>query len=176
MFVDESRRGSTYLLAAAVIPIPRLAESRSLLRNLCMPGERRIHFQAEHDSRRRKILAELVANGVETRVYLGTGRPDRVRAVCLDRLVDDAVNLGVARLVIESRGPADRADRATIHRSLTRAGDDPGRLSYDHLCPHGDPALAIADAVAWAYGAGQDWRRRVEPMVSAVVDMGRVAR
>jgi hypothetical protein len=93
-----------YLLVAAVIAPGRLAESRAVMRNLQMPGERRIHFQSEHDSRRRKILAELVANGTQAQVYLGSGRPDRVRAACLDRLVRDAMELDARRLVIESRG------------------------------------------------------------------------
>jgi hypothetical protein len=130
------------------------------------------HFQAEHDTRRRKILAALVSAGIRARVYLGTGRPERVRSMCLDRLVADAVELEADRLVLESRGvAADRTDRATIHRILAGVAAD--RLAYEHLCPHEDPVLAIADAVAWAYGAGADWRRRVAPTIDAVVDLGR---
>lgn len=171
LFVDESRRGPTYLMVAAIIAPTRLAEARSLMRSLTMPGERRIHFQAEHDSRRRKILAALVASRIEAHVYLGTGRADRVRATCLTKLVNDAIVLNAARVVIESRGPvADRTDRATIHRTL--AGREPVGFSYEHLCPHDDPALAIADAVVWAYGAGGDWRRRIGPTIAKVADAG----
>lgn len=171
MFVDESRRGSMYLLVAAVIPPGRLAESRAVMRDLQMPGERRIHFHSEHDSRRRKILAELVANGTQAQVYLGSGRPDRVRNACLDRLVRDAVNLDARRLVFESRGDADRKDRATIHRILGPANG----LTYEHLLPHDDPVLAIPDAIAWAYGAGGDWRRRVARVVTQVANLGVIA-
>jgi hypothetical protein len=32
--------------------------------------------------------------------------------------------------------------------------------------------LAAADAIAWAYGAGGDWRRRVAPSIDVVVDLG----
>jgi hypothetical protein len=172
LFVDESRRGSTYLLVAALIEPAKLADARTLMRDLRMPGERRIHFQAEHDTRRRKILSALAVSGVGARVYLGIGRPDRVRAGCLDRLVADAVECRADRLVLESRGgEADRTDRAAIHRILSRS-PRPDRLVYEHLCPHEDPALAVADAIAWAHGAGGDWRRRVEQMVETVVDIG----
>jgi hypothetical protein len=171
LFVDESRRGATYLMVAAIIAPARLGETRALMRSLTMPGERRIHFQAEHDSRRRKILAALVANRIESLVYLGSGRPDRVRAACLTELVRDAVALQAGRVVIESRGLAgDRTDRATIHRFLAPR-ETPG-FSYEHLCPHDDPALAIADAVAWAYGAGGDWRRRIGPVIAKVAELG----
>jgi hypothetical protein len=173
VFVDESRRGRIYLVAAALVAPAQLAETRSLMRSLSMPGERRIHFQAEHDSRRRKILAALVAGRTQAHVYLGTGRPEQVRTACLTALIADAGTLGTSRLVIESRGPMpDRRDRATIHQAL--ASRSPwSSFSYEHLCPHDDPILAVADAVAWAHGAGGDWRRRIEPVVAKVIDLGK---
>lgn len=36
---------------------------------------------------------------------------------------------------------------------------------------HEEPLLAIADVVAWAYGAGGDWRR-IESIVEKVVPAG----
>jgi hypothetical protein len=112
-----------------------------------------------------------VAIGSQAQVYLGSGRPARVRAACLERLVVDAVTLDTRRLVIESRGDADRHDRAAIHRLVGKIDN----LTYEHLCPHDDPALAIPDAIAWAYGAGGDWRRRVARMVTKVTNLGVVA-
>jgi hypothetical protein len=176
VFDDESRRGGTYLVAAAVVPPGRLDRLRCLVRNLLLPGERRIHFQAENDSRRRKILGEFVTHGARAQIYLGCGRPDRVRAVCLERLLDDVISWDTRRLVIESRGEADATDRALIHRMLTRYESVRERMSYEHLLPHDDPCLAIPDAVAWAYGAGSDWRRRVAPTVIEVVNLGVVVR
>jgi len=145
------------------------------VRSLLMPGERRIHFQADSDSRRRKILAELTTQGAQARIYLGSGRPDRVRAACLERLLEDAICWDTRRLVIESRGEADPADRMLIHQVLTRHEGAREQMPYQHMSPHDDPCLAIPDAIAWSYGAGGDWRRRVATMVSEVVDLGMVA-
>jgi hypothetical protein len=93
------------------------------MRDLRMPGERRIHFQAEHDTRRRKILAALASSDTQARVYLGAGRPDRVRAACLERLGGDAVELRSDRLVLESRGDVGRPNRPGGHPSNLGALD-----------------------------------------------------
>lgn len=42
-------------------------------------------------------------------------------------------------------------------------------LVYEHLRPHEDPALAIADAIAWCFGAGNEWRRRIMPVIEEVI-------
>jgi hypothetical protein len=43
-------------------------------------------------------------------------------------------------------------------------------LLYEHLKPHEEPLLWVPDAVAWCYGNGGDWRRRVAPLVARSVD------
>jgi hypothetical protein len=82
--------------------------------------------------------------------------------------------LAMSGIVLESRGrDLDRADRLTIWRKLRELGaDDAAAPTYEHLEPHEDPALWPADAVA--YGAGGDWRRRVDPLLQDVVDLGRL--
>jgi hypothetical protein len=42
------------------------------------------------------------------------------------------------------------------------------QLPFGFVRPAHEPLLATADAVAWAYGAGGDWRRRAEPMIESV--------
>lgn len=60
------------------------------------------------------------------------------------------------------------AERRSINAALVR-GLGPVSLTYEHMRPHEEPILWVSDAVAWAYGAGGDWRRRVTPAV--VVDL-----
>ncbi len=181
-FIDESMRRE-YLLVAGVLAPHELNRTRSLLRGLRLPGERRVHFQAERDPRRAKIVSSLVNAGLRTRVYVGQGRMEEVRRLCLQRLVGDAIKAGAARIVLESRGHAlDRKDRNIIAARLSAESDLPEKCSrqrtavptrptYEHLQPHEEPALWIPDAVAWCYGSGSIWRQRVMPMVEAVVDV-----
>ncbi|GHF77951.1 hypothetical protein FHX82_004368 [Amycolatopsis bartoniae] len=44
-------------------------------------------------------------------------------------------------------------------------------LTHQHLNSASVPLLWVPDAVAWCYGAGGDWRRRVMPIVSKVIEV-----
>jgi hypothetical protein len=58
-FVDETGRGSTYGLAAAIVCACQLAAVRQVIRRQVRPGQRRVHFNNEQRDRRdiRKALA-----------------------------------------------------------------------------------------------------------------------
>jgi hypothetical protein len=51
---------------------------------------------------------------------------------------------------------------------LTRAAGARERISYVHHHRHYEPMLAIPDAIAWCWGKGGDWRRRIKLIVSDV--------
>jgi hypothetical protein len=85
-FVDESYRDGQYLLTAAVVPPADLRRLRTLMRGLLLPGQRELHMKAEKAPRRRALLDQVVAAGVQVDVYLadGPGRQQEVaRARCL---------------------------------------------------------------------------------------------
>lgn len=89
----------------------------------------------------------------------------------------DLVEERVPRLVLDGRGPVeDRIDRRVITRSLRECGVPGDSILYEHLSSHGDPALWVPDAIAWCHGAGGERRKRVAPLVEAVVDIGVVTR
>lgn len=164
-FVDESSRASYHLVAAIVDPT-HLVGSRTLLRSLRLPGERRLHFQSEGNARRSAILSALREIEARAWLYVGRGKAEHVRAAAMTVLALDLNRVGAARLAVESRGePLDRADRLVIAKSLP-----PGSMvTYEHLLPHEEPMLWMADAVAWCYGAGSRWRPRVDPLITRVV-------
>ncbi|HVK20032.1 MAG TPA: hypothetical protein VM677_01595 [Actinokineospora sp.] len=167
-FVDESRRGSTYLLAAALIEPQHLAPIRTLMRGLRMPGARRIHFKHERDTVQKDIAAAIVEAEVRARVYVGRGKSEAVRRAALGTLVGDLASLNPHRLILDTRGEAaDRADRGVIASAKVRSA----RFPYEHLRSFEEPGLWLPDAVAWCWGAGGEWRKRIDPVIDAVRDV-----
>lgn len=43
---------------------------------------------------------------------------------------------------------------------------------YEHVDSTSESLLWIADIVAWCFGAGREWRKRIDSIVSTVVDLG----
>jgi hypothetical protein len=79
-------------------------------------------------------------------------------------LVGDLIDLGAHRLVIESQQGQDARDKQIIFATLRErgAGDD---FSYEHMRSYEEPGLWAADAIAWAFGAGRQWRGQVDAFV-----------
>ncbi|MFD7159691.1 hypothetical protein ACFV9C_34190 [Kribbella sp. NPDC059898] len=170
-FVDESIRNG-YLLSAAVVPVAELSIARGKLRELCKPGQRRLHMKDENDSRRREILSTLT--GLDLQVYLCraslAGRPVRAgRDECLRALVPALLEHDVSRLVIESCNQ-DRRDNQVI-QPMAGAFVAAGRFAWVHAKPSTEPLLWAADATAWAVGRGGDWRRRVREIIRFTADL-----
>jgi hypothetical protein len=169
VFADESARGRRYYIGAACIAQHDLKAVRQLARSLCLPGQRRWHFTKEKDSRRAQIIGALTRSGLVT-AWVGLGKGDEVsvRALCMQRLGFELVGWSAERLVIESREGRDEQDRRALFRVLR---EHPA-VHYEHQTPNTEPGLWIADAIAWCYGAGGLWRKRVTPMITGVHDVG----
>jgi hypothetical protein len=170
-FVDESIRNG-YLLSAAVVPAGDLPVARGKLRELCKPGQRRLHMKDENDSRRREILSTLTGLGVQVYMYRApvAGRPIRAsRDHCLRACLSTLLELDVTRLVIESCNQ-DHRDEQVIQPILNRLAA-PDWFVWLHSVPSAEPLLWAADATAWAYGKGGDWRRRVDRIIASVVQL-----
>lgn len=161
VFVDESKARGYYVVATAAGSV-RGAETA--LRQLLKPGQRRLHFKSESDSRRRLILSRMCELDVRVSVWMVKGRPDReARPMCLGALVDDALQEGVEQLVIERDESLEKADRQLIAAAVRRG--QPATLRYEHAAPHTYPLLWVSDAVAWCYSNGGDWIRRCASLV-----------
>lgn len=159
LFVDESRRGGTYLLAAVAVPTGALAEVRAVVRSAVLPRQRRVHFVDEKDARRKQLIAAWLELRAQCGVYVVTnnGRrtEDEARDACLTALVTAALRGEVARLVIESREGRDHMDRRLIRGLLGRGST----MTYEHMRPHEEPLLWFADGVGWCWGAGGTYRQ-----------------
>ncbi|MDU0294560.1 hypothetical protein [Saccharothrix longispora] len=164
-FLDESRRGPTYLVAV-VIALPRdLDRTRTALRAKVKPGQRRLHFKKESDARRGEIVALLRDLGVRARVWLCEHPNDQVaRQACLMAAGRHMLDISAARLVLESCAHQDVLDRHTLAVLKKKIF----HLDHEHFRPHEDPMLWASDAIAWCYGAGGEWRRRVACLLEDV--------
>jgi hypothetical protein len=161
-YVDESLRPGRYLLACVVIEEDDVGVARRQAGKLLLQRQRTVHFQDESDRRRREIIGALAEVSMSATVYSCRHRVGRgaeaARAACLARAVQDLQGMNKAvHLLIESRDTADRFDRATIVAARERAPV----LTFEHLRPTEDPLLWIPDCLAWAVGAGGEWRRRL---------------
>ncbi len=145
---------------------------RKLLSGLRKPGQRELHFKKETPARRREIIARLVGGGASTSVYVASCAQGeaRARSRCLVRLIHDLLDVQTGRLVLDSRQDRDDHDRLTIRKALGERPTDTV-LVYEHFDSTAEPLLWIADAVAWCYGAGADWQRRIGPLLTKVIDL-----
>lgn len=136
-------------------------------------GQRELHFKQEKPVRRR-LLADAIARlPVEVNIYSHSYHRDEepVRQRCLARLVSDLLGRRAQRLVIDSRSNKDVHDRRTL-RHLLDPHPSESPFVYEHVDSTSESLLWIADVVAWCYGAGNDWRKRVDPITAMVVDVG----
>lgn len=119
----------------------------------------------DRDARRRELLARFAGTGLSVTLYVTENDPAACRRL-LCALVDD-VGDELHRLVLESRADGDAEDERLLI-GLQLAGRLSGSATYEHLAPHEEPLLWVADGVAWAWGAGNDWRRRAAPLTAGI--------
>lgn len=174
-FSDESERAGTMLVAVVVVAPGDADAARASLRGLLLAGQRRVHT-AKESPRRRRVLLDTIArtDGLAATVVRLRRPPgiDRVagRRLLLSAAAGIVVAAGVSAWTLDDTHPAQRnRDRDTIGHALQRL--DAGQVVYDHRRSHSEPLLWAADAICWAAGAGGDWRRRIEAMLS-VIDIG----
>ena len=164
MFVDESKSRIYTMVAAVVVPGDQTALRRDV-RTLVLPGQRRLHFTNESDSRRRHILATLERLGVRAHVVQSDHKREAAgREACHRDLVALAARDGHERIVFERDESIEHADRRILYDAVRRLGAGDA-ISYAHETAHQEPLLWIADAIAWSHARGGDWRRRVQPLI-----------
>ncbi|ODU06422.1 MAG: hypothetical protein ABS81_04765 [Pseudonocardia sp. SCN 72-86] len=169
VFVDETKHRD-YLLVASVVVSAELDVVRKGLRELVLPGQRRLHMKNESDQRKQAIAATIARSGVIATVY-DAGRRHRTererRAACLEALINDCTARGDAVLVLEQDDTLLSWDKQQLI-TLTRDAGCRDTLRYEHRRAAAEPLLALPDAIAWSWAKGGDWRRRIEPVVTNV--------
>ena len=138
-----------------------------MIRELTLPGQRRVHFAKESDARRKQVLdvVDLVAPDVVIYDSSLCARR-RQREACLEHVVRDLAKSGASLLVIESDESVVALGRRLLFRYVRQLDCD--TLEYRHLRAREEPLLAVPDALAWCWHRGGHWRKRVASLVSDV--------
>ncbi|PPF90289.1 hypothetical protein C5B96_00030 [Subtercola sp. Z020] len=170
VFVDETK-ARDYLVVAVAIATSDIRAARSVIRQLTLPGQPRLHMKKENESRKRQILDGIVRLQPSVTVYRGDAllRTDLARRErCLRALVADCVRDQRGALLLERDETIVSRDRQWLIEASRDAGA-PG-FSYRHESASSEPLLAIPDALAWAWARGGDWRRRCTGLITGIVD------
>ncbi|NUT22453.1 MAG: hypothetical protein HOV77_25045 [Hamadaea sp.] len=160
----------SYLLCAVKVDPASLDATRRALRRLCLPSQRRLHFEREQDARRRHLLDQITKLRIQATVYQ-CDDPNQIaaRMGCLRQLLVDE-STAMTRLVLDACETMDHRDRRLIYLAARDIGMAP-TFTYEHLRSFEEPLLWVSDAVAWAVGAGRSWHTRVTDVVAVVVEV-----
>ncbi|MCL2613806.1 MAG: hypothetical protein FWD95_11335 [Nocardioidaceae bacterium] len=174
LFIDETK-AKGYVVVAAVCPDASLAVARREIGKLVLPGQRSIHMKHESARRRGHIadaICRLSAVGVHV-IVLDAGRgpePEVVRrARALRTIVSRAAQEASASLVLDLDETLLARDARTLSAAVRASGAT--SVTYSHQPLRSQPLLSIPDVVAWCWARGGDWRRRVAPIVSEVIEV-----
>lgn len=170
LYIDESKTKGYTLVAALAAPADTGKLARGV-RSLLLPGQRRIHFTKENSSRKRLVLSRLNELGAQAHVFHCAAKNNSIgRETCLIGLVAHAAQNSHTKIVLERDESIEKSDRQILFREAKMHGLD-GTLSYAHESPHQQPLLWVADAIAWSFTKGGDWKRRADPLISGVTTL-----
>jgi hypothetical protein len=153
-YVDESEPGDArdpgaYILGAVTVADRDAERFRDSLRAIKPRSARKLHW-SESDARHRTGIVGMLCDhpfeaiGVVS-VTDRSVRSERRRRLALEHLILELRAGGVDRVVLESRGPSDRNDRA--HLDALRSRKLIHGLAFEHLPGGREPLLWAADAV-----------------------------
>ncbi|MFJ3384876.1 MULTISPECIES: hypothetical protein [unclassified Curtobacterium] len=159
-YVDESEPGDArdpgaYILAAVLVAEAAADDVRSALVALKPRSAKKLHWTESDARHRERIVAEVTAAPV---TFIGVvavldvlARSERRRRITFERLLLELTAVGVDRVVLESRGPADRFDRQHVDalRSRRLLVD----VRVDHMPGAAEPLLWAADAMCGVIAA-----------------------
>lgn len=170
LFVDESKTKGYTMVAALVVP-GDVTSLRRDVRSLVLPGQRRIHFTKEQPERKRLILSRLTSFGAQAQVFhCATKNQALGRDACLTGIVAHAAQHSHTKIVIERDESIEKTDHRILFREVKRHGLG-GTLSYALEAPHQEPLLWVADAIAWSYTKGGEWKKRADPLISGITKL-----
>lgn len=158
VYLDECMASSYVLIATSIRP-EKVTHISRVLRAAVRPGQRRVHFNSESHAQRQSFLRILAKIEFTCVLYVCDGpAPRRSREQCISKVLDDAVDSSISRLVIEDDESLRKRERQQIAHHLAGFAE---QFSYAHANPHDEPPLWISDAIGWCWNRGGVWRKSV---------------
>jgi len=171
LYIDESK-SKGYTIVTAAIVTAEIGAMRKEIAKLRKNGQNRVHFVSESPARRREILAVLVSLGLTARIYHAERMKEpEAREKCLARVVADATQNGVTKIVLERDASVEQFDRRVLYREI-ESNRVQGTIQYSHDTAKNEPLLWIPDAIAWSFARGGEWKTRIKPLIINVTDVG----
>jgi hypothetical protein len=136
------------------------------MQSLRLKGQTRIHMNNERDSRRREILNVILSMAYWECLILQSKSTQLRNAEARQHLLILAsthhIWRSIRHITIE-----DSTDRIRDKKTLTWIkSQGVHEFEFDFLPPAQNECLWIADALAWAYSKGGDWRKTIRSRVT----------
>ena len=171
-YIDESSayrppNRQEYLICAAIIDSQDLEQVREELRPLLLPGQVKLHWTDERNSRRRKIVETL--SGIDSMQAIITHqsevskRTERHRRKCLEQMYFELSEMHIHNVTLESRQEAQNK-RDLAHIVALQGQGQSVNIRLQHVRGGDDPILWVPDAVLGALnsvhlGEEQYWEK-----------------
>jgi hypothetical protein len=164
-YIDESVRGSQYLLAAVIVEHTRHQDIRRELKGLRQFGRSSLHMHKEVIGRKR-----LIANSVsqmEIACVLAVQELSgqslmSARNTCLNELAGHTLIRATSQLTLESSNSIELDKKILSNSAYEYSGKFP---HYRHLPSAQEPLLWLPDIIAWCVGKGGEFENLVRPLL-----------
>jgi hypothetical protein len=178
-FVDESesnRRADpdAYLLAAALVHSTDYEPIAEQMRTLRLPHQKKLHWTDDRNRHEHitKVIAELDVLHVVVVRDGSPGEPsDRRRKKCLERLLYELDNRGVAHVSCEARQRKQNEEDRKIMAYMRVTKQIRGAMKMDHPPGPEEPALWLADAVVGAVAMARYETSKYQQMLAGVLEV-----
>ncbi len=164
-FIDESVRGSKYLLAAVIVDHTRLQDIRRELKVLRQFGRSSLHMHREVIGRKRLIansVAQMEIIYILAVQELSGQSLMSARIKCLNELSGHELVRSTSQLTLETSNSIELDKKILSNSAYRFSGKFP---HYRHLSSAQEPLLWLPDIIAWCAGKGGEFENIVKPLL-----------
>ena len=162
-----------YLLGAAIADPAVCVDTRALLRRVPRAGQK-LHWRDADEQHQRAIHHAVAPMAVDHMVVVATPadtrRPERARAKCLERMLQELDGLGVGQLIMETRTASLNQRDLVLIDHLRGGRRIPARIRLEFEQPSAEPMLWLPDQILGMVGDAEAGNNRwlVAPLADRI--------